>query len=565
MKTAQLRTHVRRILVAASIFVAACWMPCTLQGAGLAVFKQQPFHSDDLAEIIVFASIRRDALTCYLDLGSKEFNCPVTKIVETLEVPYLPGTIRSKEAVAQVRQLSQEMNAFAARYKKAVPILKPYMDQFTAALRRLDAGEVLYGGRWLSSIEYARVAEGEAKTSQMIRQGLKDEEKAYQEAAQRAEQFAIEQRNKGLELYGQQWLPKAEAAALRQRDREMEAAAEQVKAKSVAQMTYSVFQKISAGLLVVPITGKAANFGLNYELVLLRGIEQRTTVAGDVYRDDVYWCGTYSYSIGAGQEKTIHAYSVDWEDAVTQARKSIFDEPQEKEPDPRQIIAANRPQPAAPSALSLSDALERASGSGSGFFVGNEGYFVTNAHVAGSTSRVHIYHRDKMLPARVIHASKIVDLALLKTEEAVDGLALAEEEGDLGQDVFAIGFPNPDIQGVGIKVTKGVISSQSGIYDDHTKFQIDAAIQPGNSGGPLCDASGQVVGVVVSTLSAANLIKNGRDIPQNVNYAIKASELGAFLRSRSVKVQRGTTSPAPGSSQGVKAAVAAVGLVIVNE
>ena len=84
--------------------------------------------------------------------------------------------------------------------------------------------------------------------------------------------------------------------------------------------------------------------------------------------------------------------------------------------------------------------------------------------------------------------SKAADLALLKIDLKVDGLAIESTEAKPGIDVFAVGFPRPNVQGLAAKVTKGVISSSKGMNDDDTIYQIDTAIQPGNSGGPLCSA-----------------------------------------------------------------------------
>jgi S1-C subfamily serine protease len=142
------------------------------------------------------------------------------------------------------------------------------------------------------------------------------------------------------------------------------------------------------------------------------------------------------------------------------------------------------------------------------------------------------------------------------------GFALKDQDVEAGTDVFAIGFPNPDVQGLDPKVTKGVISGTKGLENDDTKFQIDAAIQPGNSGGPLCDYNGNLVGVVVETLNSKFMIQTKGVIPQNVNYAIKASELAAFLRSRSVNSE--APAPVVGAEGGLRTAIGKAALVIVE-
>src|SRR5207245_863278 len=89
------------------------------------------------------------------------------------------------------------------------------------------------------------------------------------------------------------------------------------------------------------------------------------------------------------------------------------------------------------------------------------------------------------------------DLAILKVTGPTSPLPLAPSRSvKLGQAVFTIGFPNPDWQGVQPKLTKGEISSLAGMRDDPRHFQISVATQPGNSGGPLVDERGNVVGIV---------------------------------------------------------------------
>ena len=84
-----------------------------------------------------------------------------------------------------------------------------------------------------------------------------------------------------------------------------------------------------------------------------------------------------------------------------------------------------------------------------------------------------------------------------------------------------LGYPKIGIQGNSIKLTKGSISSLSGVQDDPSKFQISAPIQPGNSGGPLLDSDGNAIGVIVSQIRGL----------QNVNYAIKGSVVLTFMES----------------------------------
>ncbi len=101
----------------------------------------------------------------------------------------------------------------------------------------------------------------------------------------------------------------------------------------------------------------------------------------------------------------------------------------------------------------------------------------------------------------------------------------------LGDSVFTIGFPNIDLQGFAPKLTKGEISSLTGAQDDPREFQVSVAIQPGNSGGPLADMNGNVVGIVEARLADVPTLKSTGSLPQNVNYAMKSSVLSVLLES----------------------------------
>ena len=94
-----------------------------------------------------------------------------------------------------------------------------------------------------------------------------------------------------------------------------------------------------------------------------------------------------------------------------------------------------------------------------------------------------------------------------------------------------MGFPNPALQGTSPKLTKGEISSLAGIQDDPRYFQISVPIQPGNSGGALVDAAGNVIGLVTSKLSARAALATSGMLPENVNYAIKSTYLLGLLES----------------------------------
>ena len=97
----------------------------------------------------------------------------------------------------------------------------------------------------------------------------------------------------------------------------------------------------------------------------------------------------------------------------------------------------------------------------------------------------------------------------------------------------AVGFPSPDVQGYVPKVTKGIVSSLTGLKDDVRVMQFDAAIQPGNSGGPLLTEDGRVVGVVNARAAELFYANATGALAQNVNFAVKRDFVMAFLQGQS--------------------------------
>jgi S1-C subfamily serine protease len=162
--------------------------------------------------------------------------------------------------------------------------------------------------------------------------------------------------------------------------------------------------------------------------------------------------------------------------------------------------------------------------SGTGFAIDSSGLVLTALHVVDGAETISVLKNSKSYEAEILTSNKTLDLALLK----VSGAAFTpvrfapSATVKLAQGVFTIGFPNADVQGLSPKVTRGEISSLHGMRDSPRHWQISAPVQPGNSGGPLFDETGSVIGMVVSTLRA----EIAGAIPQNVNYALK----GDFMR-----------------------------------
>jgi len=191
--------------------------------------------------------------------------------------------------------------------------------------------------------------------------------------------------------------------------------------------------------------------------------------------------------------------------------------------------------------------------SGSGFFVSKKGHVITNQHIVNKCKEVTVGdNAQKQVTADVLETDRSNDLALLRissskmasadTKSLISKLGitvvplashglLRSEDVELGERVLVAGYPYGDIFSNTIKVTGGMVSANRGLGDDTGQFQMDAAVQPGNSGGPIYDENGNIVGVVVAQLNKRKFEKMVGSMPENVNFGIKASTVRQFLTS----------------------------------
>jgi len=171
-----------------------------------------------------------------------------------------------------------------------------------------------------------------------------------------------------------------------------------------------------------------------------------------------------------------------------------------------------------------------ANASGTGFFITADGYLITNQHVVADARRVAVVSASGRRSARVVYADRANDLALLKAKGMFAPLPLAPSGGvKLAAAVFTVGFPNPGLQGFQAKFARGDIAGLAGAGDDPRYFQISVPLQPGNSGGPLVDERGNVIGVVTAKLDAEAAVKTSGMLPENVNYALKGVFISTLL------------------------------------
>ncbi|MFH0810631.1 MAG: serine protease [Pseudomonadota bacterium] len=201
-------------------------------------------------------------------------------------------------------------------------------------------------------------------------------------------------------------------------------------------------------------------------------------------------------------------------------------------------------------------------GTGTGFFI-TQDVIVTNHHVVAKAKKISISWNGQELPATVLTKDESNDLALLRvsfpTKDQNGNPAPPQVRplpfGEVGlvkegQKAYAIGFPVADEMGMSAKISEGIINSLCGMHDDPRLWQMSVPIQPGNSGSPLFNAKGQVIGIVTSTFNNEYLVLRTGVVPQNVNYAVKINYLKNLLTLAHVD----GASPQPLSTKDLDAA-----------
>ncbi|MDH5557147.1 MAG: serine protease [Alphaproteobacteria bacterium] len=175
---------------------------------------------------------------------------------------------------------------------------------------------------------------------------------------------------------------------------------------------------------------------------------------------------------------------------------------------------------------------------GSGFIVNNQTFVLTNEHVIEECTEVtvKIDHRD--INAIVAARDSRNDLALLQLPAGkYPTVAFRGNDGLYpGDSVVAIGYPLSRLLASEGNVSIGIVSALAGPGNDASLLQVSTPVQPGNSGGPLFDSSGNVVGVIVAGLGKTFFETNGT-LAQNVNFAIKSAIPQSFMQASGVKYQ----------------------------
>lgn len=175
---------------------------------------------------------------------------------------------------------------------------------------------------------------------------------------------------------------------------------------------------------------------------------------------------------------------------------------------------------------------------GTGVFISGNGYILTCDHVLGQQDILNLQHQGRALTANVIYRDSILDLALLRVVEpgSYPAIFIAQKPlvngYELGQDAYALGFPLTSLLGISPRLTQGIVSAKVGFGDEPSRFQISAPIQPGNSGGPIINKRGELLGLAQSTLDGTQTSEyTGGVLPQNVNFAVTAHAIVEFLET----------------------------------
>ncbi len=242
----------------------------------------------------------------------------------------------------------------------------------------------------------------------------------------------------------------------------------------------------------------------------------------------------YMYSSGGDMRKTARNFLytsdtwLDWvpNDVATKVgnaigRTDIAKKPKKKQPKKKEP-KKKKPKP------SPDDNKVVAAASGSGFFVSNSGDIITNHHVIEGCNVVKVNFKGSAVEAKTLAIDKVNDIAILKANIKPDKVySVSNEDVSLLEDVIVAGYPLGKKVSSAIKTHKGVVTSLAGAGDNYSNFQTDATINQGNSGGPIMNQKGNIVGIAVATW-----VEDG---VQGVHFGIKSSTLKTFASANGLR------------------------------
>jgi S1-C subfamily serine protease len=163
--------------------------------------------------------------------------------------------------------------------------------------------------------------------------------------------------------------------------------------------------------------------------------------------------------------------------------------------------------------------------SGTCFFVNGSGLAVTNYHVVEARENIKVFDSEgESYDAEVVRKDPANDLISIKALGAQTAHLPFAPFGEIesGQEVFTLGYPLTELLGEEVKFTDGVVSSTRGLGDNQNIFQMTVPIQPGNSGGPVVNYKGQIVGIATSQAGVETFVKLTGAFPQSINWAVRS-------------------------------------------
>ncbi len=215
-----------------------------------------------------------------------------------------------------------------------------------------------------------------------------------------------------------------------------------------------------------------------------------------VLRWERKWGGTF----GQGDNTTT-------ENKTTTVKKPKKKEPK-KSPDDNKVVAASM---------------------GSGFFVSRTGHIITNHHVIEGCKSVKVSFKGNEIESKTLVIDKVNDLAIVKTTINPSKVySVSNKDVALLEDIIIAGYPLGKKVSSAIKTSKGSVTALAGYGDNFSEFQTDAALNKGNSGGPIINQKGNVVGVAVAAYGKKQGV-------ESFNFGIKASTLKTFANSNGLK------------------------------
>jgi len=199
-------------------------------------------------------------------------------------------------------------------------------------------------------------------------------------------------------------------------------------------------------------------------------------------------------------------------------------------PPRRPAVTANDGEAFAPDDPASQTPAEVATGTG---WVIAPGFVITNEHVVADRTSIKVFaDKTRSGITRVLIADKANDLAVLSLPQELgitSAIPVAGTSSGLGATVFTIGFPMSDVLGRAPKVASGIVSAASGLGDDPRFYQTSIPLQPGNSGGPLLNERGEVIGITSSKPNTLAIALATGSVVEGVSYAVKIPYLAPLL------------------------------------